>query len=499
MFEELKKNLLGIWERVDRQRRTGLIVGAAAVLALAIALLFWALHTSYEVLFSDLEERDAATIVAELKQLKVPYRVDDSGHKILVPEQQVHETRIKLMGKGVLLNGGVGFEIFDNKDLGMTEYTQKINYQRALQGELARTIMAVEPVKLARVHLVLPEASLFKRDKTKPKASVSLVLRPEGRLGSEQILGIQRLVAASTPGLEASAVTVLDQRGVTLSAQADEDDAAPGTSSKLRMKREVEDYLTRKIAAVMDRTYGPGQAIVSVDVTLNFDEIHRTVQEVLPATTAGGEAAGVVVRKRQSLYRQGHDGVTKTVDGAAAAPQNGNLNSTSEVEYEVSRRVEQVVAAPGGIRRVSIGVLLPKSLGEEQTGRVRQIVAMVAGINEERGDAIAVHGIDQLLQQTAQPDTQPVARAAEPVDAGVVPAWLRRLMPGTSPWVLALAIAALAVVVGMAAGAAAMARVTRRRRRNDTAPGADRRHELLTEIQQWIEAEKATTEGAVGR
>jgi hypothetical protein len=129
-FEELKSNILALWGRIDQRQRTGAVVAIAAILVVAIGVGYWSLHTSYEVLFADLDERDAGNIVAELKQSKTPYRLSDDGHRILVPDSLVYETRLRLMGKGVLLNGGVGFEIFDNKDLGMTEYTQKINYQR---------------------------------------------------------------------------------------------------------------------------------------------------------------------------------------------------------------------------------------------------------------------------------------------------------------------------------------------------------------------------------
>ena len=492
MFEELKNNLLTTWKEMDRRGRTGLVAGIALALLLTVALAVWTLQTSYEVLFTDLEERDAAAVVGELKQNKIPYKVTDGGRKILVPEKQVHETRIKLMGKGVLLSGGVGFEIFDNKDLGMTEYTQKINYLRALQGELARTIMAVESVKQARVHLVLPEASIFKREKVKPKASVSLVLKQGGRLSAEQILGIQRLVAASTPGLEPSVVTVLDQRGVTLSPPVDGDDNVAGTSGKLRMKREVEAYLTRKIVEVMDRTYGPGQAIVSVDVTLNFDDIRRTDQDVVPLSTSGGEATGVVVRKRQSMYKQGRDGITKATDSADASSAASNLNSTNEIEYEVSRRVQQVVTAPGGVRRISIGVLLPKALGEDQLGKVRQIVTMVAGLSEERGDAIVVHSIDQLLMRDAQAAVEQLTTVPEEIDTGLLPAWFRRFVADMSIPGMILVVAGLAALAGISV---ALTLFIRRRRRPTISTEAEHRRELLAEIQKWIDVERDAAQG----
>jgi flagellar M-ring protein FliF len=484
-FEELKNNLLALWQRMESKQRTGAIVAVSVVCLLVVGLAYWALHTNYEVLFSDLDERDAANIVADLKQSKTPYRLSDNGHRILVPESQVYETRLRLMGKGVLQNGGVGFEIFDNKDLGMTEYTQKINYQRALQGELSRTIMSMAPVKLARVQLVLAEASIFKHDKVKPKASVSLVLQAGAQLTNDQILGIQRLVAASVPGLEAPAVTVSDQRGMTLSALVDGEGGGAAVGSKLRMKREVEEYLTRKIIEVMDRTYGPGQAIVSVDVALNFDEIHRTDQDVIPFSAGGGEPTGVVVRKRQSIYRQGKDGVTKTTNGVEASGPGSNQNSTNEVEYEVSRRVEQVVTAPGGIRRVSVGVVLPGNVNAEQLTNVKQVVTMVAGLSADRGDAIVVQGIDQLILPNARTGAGESAtdKPQEPAASNL----LAQIDVRT--------LGAVAAVIGLLLAVWVAILVVRRRRRTRTGGDIDARTALLAEVRQWLESEKAATAG----
>jgi len=484
-IEELKKNLLELWQRMEAKQRTGAIVAAMAMVLLVAGIAYWTIHTSYEVLFSDLDERDAANIVADLKQGKIPFRLSDNGHRILVPESQVHETRLRLMGKGVLLNGGVGFEIFDNKDLGMTEYTQKINYQRALQGELARTITSMAPVKLARVQLVLAEASIFKRDKVKPKASVSLVLHAGAQLSIDQILGIQRLVAASVPGLEAPAVTVSDQRGMTLSALVDGEGNGAATGSKLRMKREVEEYFTRKVIEVMDRTYGPGQAIVSVDVALNFDEIHRTDNDIIPFSTGSGEATGVVIRKRQSTYRQGKDGVSKIANNTEASNTGSNLNSTSEVEYEVSRRVEQVVTAPGGIRRVSVGVVLPGNVNTEQLANVKQVITMVAGLNADRGDAIVVQGIDQLILPNARPGTD--LSVIEKPQESIASKLLSRIDIG----VIGLSVAAIGMLMAVVATILIM-----RRRRRSKSGDMDARAALLADVRQWLDSENVASAGA---
>src|SRR5262249_15138494 len=188
---------------------------------------------------------DAAAIAAELERMKVPYAVSDDGTTILVDKANVHATRLKIMGKGVDLKGTVGFEIFNNTDFGMTEFAQKINYQRALQGELARTIGALAEVKSARVHLVLPESGLLRRSAAKPKASVTLAMRGAERLSPEQIQGIQRLVAASVAEMEPAAVTVLDQQGVALSRRSEPESESSGP--RLDAKREYEAYLARKV------------------------------------------------------------------------------------------------------------------------------------------------------------------------------------------------------------------------------------------------------------
>ena len=451
----LAQNLRAFWDELDARRRAGVLGGLALIVLVAAAFAWWALQRDYQVLFKDMAQRDAAAVVAELKRLKVPYRLDADGTTVRVPGDAVHETRLALMGRGVPLSGGVGFEIFDHNDLSTTEYAQKINYQRALQGELARTIMSIEGVKLARVHLVLAEASLFKRDRSRPKASVSLLLQAGTSLDEGRILGIQRLVAAAAPGLEPQMVTVVDQRGVTLSAAADATPAMAG--GQLRVKKEVEEYLTRKVAEVLDRTFGPGQAIVSIDVALNSDEIRLTKQEVIPASGAGSQPAGVMVHRREAVQRHTRSAPTLRVADAEAANngrEDGQLSTTLETNYEVSRRVEQIVTSPGSIRRISVGIVLPRSVGRDIAERIEKLVTMAAGLEiEGRGDAIAVHSLDQPLPAPAPASSaapEPAPAASSPERPRVPHDWLADWLVGR-PVTTALAIAAgLGLLLGLA-------------------------------------------------
>lgn len=389
MYELLRNK----WDHLSRAARYGLAVGLLAIFMTLVLGSYWLLNEQYQVLFSDLNPQDASAMVAELDRMKVPYRLAEGGTAILVEQENVYKTRLKLMGKGLDLRGGVGFEIFNNADFGMTEFAQKVNYQRALQGELARTLMGFEEVKSARVHLVLPESGLLKRQGTQPKASISLTMKGSSRLLPEQISGIQRLVAASVPEIDASAVTIIDQHGVAVS-KASADEVGSNLSGKLDAKRQVEDYLTRKLVSVLDRAVGPGRAIVSIDVSLNYDQIKITKDEVLPLAGSSESNAGAVVRRKDSF--QGAD--ANEPFSASGVTQNKAQGlfpsaSSSEVEFANGRRVEQVVSSPGGIRRLSIGIMVPDLSDPVELAKLKEVVAMAAGITPARGDAIVVYGL----------------------------------------------------------------------------------------------------------
>ena len=331
-------------------------------------------------------------MTAELDKQKIPYRVDEGGSTILVDKAQVHETRIKLMGKELPLQGAVGFELFNNTDFGMTEFAQKINYQRALQGELTRTILSLAEVSDVRVHLALPEQGLFKQATSKAKAAITLTLRQGKSLRPEQVFGIQHLVAAATPGMTPADVTVVNHQGIALSRGTSEADGemagAYGKSARLDLKKETEDYLTRKVALVLDRSFGSGQALASVDVVLNMDQIRTTTEDVISAPGRDNRApAGVVIRERESV----RDGGVAPLDARAATTANGSVQR--EVEYQVGRRVEQVVSQPGSIRRIQVVAVVRKALDSAQEEQTRKVIAAAVGASLERGDTVVVQAL----------------------------------------------------------------------------------------------------------
>lgn len=384
---------MGWWARLGAVAKAGVVLGAAALLGLGGWLASSALAVEYRVLFSELAEADAAAIVERLQESNTDYRLANAGTTILVPAAGLYDTRLSLMSGDTPLSGGVGFEIFDNQGLGATEQSQRVSYQRALQGELARTIATLDNVKQARVHLVLPDSTLFKRDTQEPRAGVTLHLKTTEAPSREQIAGVQRLVAASVAGLDAAKVVIVDQRGVTLSGLADLDAATGSGEGRLTTKRDVESYITRKITAVLDEAYGAGRAIVSVDVTLNFDEIRRTVQDLLPVRSQGGD--GRVLPRVQENSGVAYNDPTwaiETSSNVAARPGN----SATRVEYEYGRRIEQVIAAPGGVTRLTIGVIVPAALDAASLERIREMVEVVAGVDEARGDEVIVRTLEDL-------------------------------------------------------------------------------------------------------
>ena len=474
---------LQLWARLSPPARIGLVLGILAIVATAVGLGIWSSSTDYQVLFSQLAEADAANVLEQLKRQKIPYRLADGGTTVKVPAEQVYETRLALVSSGMPLSGGVGFEIFDRQGVGTTEQSQRVSYQRALQGELARTIGALNDVKYARVHLVLPEVTVFKKDREEPRASVALVLKPGATLSHEEVMGIQRLVAASIAGLDPVKVVITDQRGITLSA-SDETGAAAGSSeARLGVKRDIEAYVARKIVALLDRAYGAGQALVSVDVTLNFDDIKSTVQDVVPVR-GGANGEGAITRKRQ--VETGSTPTQVVASEAAAAVNAKGSTATTEIEYEFGRRLEQVIAAPGSISRMSVGVIVPGALDDAKRQRIMDLVRVAAGANSARGDAIVVEPLDELAAGGASHSTPAAGEVsvAPEVETPVVSAPKEPVRSVFSMWtpVIAVVVIAAALIAGLFVGR-----------------GTSRTRKLLTHAERQqllLELESALSPGA---
>ena len=231
------------------------ILVAAVILAVLIALLlavyFLVLRTPYRVLFSNLRPTDAATIVAELDRRKTPYRLADGGATILAPEKLIDSTRLSIMATDLPIKGSVGFELFNKSDMGLTEFAQKINYQRALQGELARTLMTMDVIDSARVHLSMSESTVFRGDRVPPKASVTLTPRPGRQINDSTVRGVQRLIAAAVPELDVASVVVLDEHGDIISNSAIPTSDTP----EAREQQSIEALYANRVTAALNTAY----------------------------------------------------------------------------------------------------------------------------------------------------------------------------------------------------------------------------------------------------
>ncbi len=382
------------WHNLSRSSRTSLIIGVTAIFLATAVLGYWLLKTDYQVLFSDMSAQDTASMIAELDKAKIPYKLSDSGTTILVDRDIVHKTRLKLMGKDLPLHGAVGLELFNNTDFGITEFAQKINYQRALQGEITRTILSLSEIRDVRVHLAIPEQGLFKQQNSHTKAAINVTLKQGESLRRDQINGIQRLVASSVPGISTQDVTIVDQHGVALTRPSQTDAEGDANSSSLELKTETENYISRKVTQVLDKTFGVGQAVASVDVNLNMDQIRSTQESVIAPPSRDGQAqTGVVLRERETVH-EGND-VLENKGDSSGSGRGGS--SQREVDYQVGRKVEQVVSQPGSIRQLQVAVVVRKALNDDQIEQVRKIVAAAAGFSKERGDTVEIQSLTGLV------------------------------------------------------------------------------------------------------
>jgi flagellar M-ring protein FliF len=375
MLEALRKLPSG-------QRLLLLTVGAALVVVLVL-LAVWAASPEYAVLYARLDPQEAGAIVDRLQGDQVPYKIRDGGSTILVPRDKVYEVRLRLAGQGLPSGGGRGYEILDQGKLGWTEFIQKYQYRRALEGEIARTIQTLEEVQQARVHLVIPEPALFKEDEKPTTASVVVRLRPGARLQPGQVRGIVHLVASAVEGLSAENVTVLDTSGKLLSPGQAAGEDFVASADQMALARNVEEYLANKVQSMLEAVLGPGKAIVRITADLDWEKVERTIESY--------DAENPVVRSEQRT------------EGVQA---DGSRTESTVTNYEISRRIERVVDAAGTIRRLTGAVFVDGTYRESPDGKreyvprsdeeMKKIVALTKaalGFDEERGDELRVENI----------------------------------------------------------------------------------------------------------
>lgn len=397
-------------------------LAAGSALALALAMLvgvwLWSQPADQAVLFSNLDPQDGGAIVEQLKQQNIPYELAQGGSTILVPAQQVHELRLRFAAQGLPKGGTVGFELLDQQKLGITQFAEQVNYQRALEGELARSIATLAAVTQARVHLAIPKRTSFLRDQQKPTASVVLHLRPGRFLDETQIAGIRHLVASSIPNMDPADVSIVDQNGKLLTMTSDP--LSQTLSAKqLAYRHELESRYRERIESLLAPVVGKPNFRAEVSLELDFDRIERTAETYRP-----NPAPNQAIRSQEIHERFGSDALPQGVPGALTnqppvpatapitnpeVPPTGSATGvqrerSATINYELDRTIEHVQKAQGAIKKLAVAVVVNQKREKTKEGEVvipsdaelqqlEQLVKSALGFDPNRGDTITVRGV----------------------------------------------------------------------------------------------------------
>ena len=407
----MKEFLTGLKEKLA-SLSMGQKVGILSLLGLGVAVfvvtLMWTLAPNYQYLFTDLSDTDASLIVQNLKENRIPYKLTNGGTAVMVPESKVYETRLELAGKGLPKGkSGKGFSLFDETGFSTSEFIQKIDYQRALQDELAKTIMSLDEVDYARVHLVLPKDSVFVEDEKPAKASVVIRPRPGLILSPEHVQGIVYLVAKSVRGLEPENISIIDNTGKVLYEGRTQDNAVLA-NNRLEIRRAIESSLEKRSQDMLDKILGPGKAVIKVSADVNMDMVKSVKDTYDPDSKVVRSEQISNESSPQGPSAGGIAGVQANIPTGRGTPgmiAPGNTTSTSNIvrNYEISRNKVELVQSPGEIKRLTVSVIVDgnyktskdgKKLfvqrSEEEMKEIEDAVKHAVGFSVDRDDSIAV-------------------------------------------------------------------------------------------------------------
>ena len=459
--------------------RAKLMAGLAVVLLAAVAAtaMMRSQQPEWRVLFANLSDKDGGAVIAALSQLNVQHRFSEGGGAVMVPASQVHEARLKLASQGLPKGGSVGFELMETQRFGITQFQERLNFQRGLEGELARSIMALSAVQSARIHLALPQQTAFLREQLKPSASVLLTLHSGRTLERGQIAGIVHLVASSVPELNPDTVSVVDQQGNLLSQNAG---AAPNglDSAQLLHVRQLEQGLAARVLAIVEPIVGVGNVKTQITADIDFTQSESTAeiytpnqgsapaairsQQLSEAPGAGGGAAqananatgvaGVLSNQAPATAASPVNGAAPPLTAGGVAPAAGGVKRDAVTNYEVDKTVRVVRSASGVVKRLSAAVVLNHAtvtasdgkanvtaLSEAQIEQITGLVREAIGYNKERGDSLSVANAPFSVAPVAPPAAElPIWQRPEMLD-------LARNLGG---WI-ALPLLALIIIFGL--------------------------------------------------
>lgn len=440
------------FNRLNGQQKIGLAVALAAIIAVLVGAILWSQQPDFRILFSNLNEKDGGQIVASLEQQNIPHRLSASG-TIMVPADRVHEVRLKLATEGLPRGGMVGFELMENQKFGISQFAEQVNYQRGLEGELARTISSIGSVESARVHLAIPKPSVFVRESQQPTASVLLNLYPGRTLDGSQVAGITHLISSSVPQLQAGNVSILDQSGNLLSSLKSSLSEAGLDATQLQYVRDIERSIIERIEEILKPMLGVGNYKVQIAADIDFSRSEQTAETFRPNAAAEAGAIRSQQSNETASISQPVGGVPgaltnqppvpatapltdPNVGGVATAPrapvpgsidaaginaainaagQPLNTSKNSTINYELDRTIRHTKQGMGAVRRLTAAVVINhrkeidsktgqeamKPLQEEQMKQINDLIREAMGFSQERGDSISIANAPFALVESA--------------------------------------------------------------------------------------------------
>lgn len=437
------ERLRDAFNRLSVQQKIGFTVAVAAIIAVLVGAILWSQQPDWKVLFSNIGEKDGGTIVTQLEQQNIPHRMSDNG-SIMVPGNRVHEVRLKLASQGLPRGGMVGFELMENQKFGISQFAEQVNYQRGLEGELARTIMSIGAISSARVHLAIPKPSVFVRDEQKPTASVLLNLYGGRTLDSGQIAGITHLVSASVPQLLSANVTVIDQNGTMLSQIKSKLTEAGLDQAQIKYVRDLESSIAKRIEDILKPLLGGENYKVQIAADVDFSQSEQTAETYRPNNTPETSSVRSLQNNETASVNQSAGGVPGALTNQPPVPATAPLTtpaagtatpakpakpgdsqgrvaaagiesplnalgqpiSTAKISttnYEIDKTVRYTKNSMGNIRRLSAAVVVNhrkevdktgkpvvKALPDAEMKQINELVREAMGFNKERGDSISV-------------------------------------------------------------------------------------------------------------
>ena len=397
-----------------------LLIGAAAVVAVMAVFWLWSQQPDYRILFSNYSDKDGGAIVAALEKMNVPYKFSEGGSAILVPAAQVHQARLKLAADGLPRGGNIGFEILENQKFGVSQFVEQVNFQRALEGELERSIQSIGAVEVARIHLAIPKASVFVRDQQKPTASVLLNLRAGRTMDAQQVGAVVHLVASSVPDLPASNVTVVDQNGNLLSDTSKKMGPNNLDPTQLKYIEDIQQSIVKRVESIIAPIVGAKNVRAEASAEIDFTSLEQAAESYKP----NQKPDDVVIRSSQSNESQSSNGsatsggvpgaLSNQPPAAATAPITSTAGATAEAtpintqkntttNYEVDKTVRYVQQGMGGVKRLNVAVVVNNMQEIDKAGKVtyrpltaaektqiNDLAMQAMGFNKERGDALTV-------------------------------------------------------------------------------------------------------------